>query len=156
MNKFRRVFCNSLLWILLAPFAVQGIGAASNQAVLIANHDKFPVMVNPVKLEELRPLKHGGEDTVADIVAALTGTKKPEYKPSPLVTIADEAGMLDEIHCIMTSETHLNALADVFDMHDAIYSVGDFVLMLGEWMQGFCPFVFIALVFHKCWTADAV
>ena len=38
----------------------------------------------------------------------------------------------------------------------AIYSIGDFGLMLGEWMSGFCPFVFLALVFKKCWDADAV
>ena len=158
MRKFLKILRSSFLWVLLAPFAVQGIGAASNQAVLIANHDQFPVMVNPVKLEELRPLKHGDEeDTVADIVAALTGTKKPAAKkPSALVIIADDAGMLDEVHCIMTDQTHLNFLADVFDMHDGIYSIGDFVLMLGEWMYGFCPLVFVALVFKKCWDADAI
>ena len=56
----------------------------------------------------------------------------------------------------MTDQTHLNFLADVFDMHDGIYSIGDFVLMLGEWMYGFCPLVFAALVFKKCWDADAI
>jgi hypothetical protein len=56
----------------------------------------------------------------------------------------------------MTDQTHLNFLADVFDMHDAIYSIGDFGLMLGEWMQGFCPLVFVALVFKRCWDADAI
>lgn len=38
------------LWVILLPVCVSFLGAASNQAVLIANHDKFPVMVNGTKL----------------------------------------------------------------------------------------------------------
>ena len=140
MNLVRRFLCSSFLWILLAPYAVTGLGIASNQAVLIANHDKFPVMVNPVKLDEF-----SGPKTEIDIVAVLTG------KPSPT-----DATYIDDVHIVMTSDTHLNALADIFDFHSAIYSVGDFGLMLGEWMSGFCPFVFLALVFNKCWVADAI
>ena len=142
MRKFLKILRSSFLWVLLAPFAVQGIGAASNQAVLIANHDTFPVMVNPVKLDELRPK---GQDS---LIAEIFGPVKP-------AEVADDS-MIDAVHCVMTDQTHLNFLADVFDMHDAIYSIGDFGLMLGEWMQSFCPFVFLALVFNKCWVADAI
>ena len=78
MRKFLKILRSSFLWILLAPFAVQGIGAASNQAVLIANHDKFPVMVNAVKLDEFT-----GEPKI-DIVTVLTGTPSVETeKPKP-------------------------------------------------------------------------
>ena len=143
MNLVRRFLCSSFLWILLAPYIVTGLGAASNQAVLIANHDKFPVMVNAVKLDEFSGPK-------IDIVTVLTGTPSAE-KPKPT-----DATYIDDIHIVMTSDTHLNALADIFDFHSAIYSIGDFGLMLGEWMSGFCPFVFLALVFNKCWDADAI
>ena len=59
------------------------------------------------------------------------------------------AVMIDEVHCVMTSKTHLNFLADIFDMHDAIYSIGDFLLMLGEWFSVFAPFVFVFDVTRK-------
>lgn len=36
---------SSLLWILLLPYAFVGLGAASNQLVLIANHNTFPVLM---------------------------------------------------------------------------------------------------------------
>ena len=143
MNLVRRFLCSSFLWILLAPYIVTGLGAASNQAVLIANHDKFPVMVNAVKLDEYTGPK-------IDIVTVLTGTPSAE-KPKPT-----DATYIDDVHIVMTSDTHLNALADIFDFHSAIYSIGDFGLMLGEWMSGFCPFVFLALVFNKCWNTEAV
>lgn len=148
MKGVRRFFCSSFLWVLLAPWLIAGAGSASNQAVLIANHDKFPVMVNAVKLEEMRP--HQDKD-FQGIIADIFG--KP--RPSPPVASATD-DMLDDIHCVMTSKTHLNFLADIFDLHDAIYSIGDFGLMLGEWLQTFCPYVFLALVFRKCWEADAV
>lgn len=45
-SRLSIVLRTSGLWILLAPLAIIGLGTASNQAVLIANHDKFPVMVN--------------------------------------------------------------------------------------------------------------
>ena len=144
MRKFLKILRSSFLWILMSPYIVTGLGAASNQAVLIANHDKFPVMVNAVKLDE-----YTGEPKI-DIVTVLTGTPSAE-KPKPT-----DAIYLDDVHIMMTSDTHLNALADIFDFHSTIYSIGDFGLMLGEWMQSFCPFVFLALVFKKCWDADAI
>lgn len=40
-----RTMRKAVLGILLLPYAVFGVGAISNQAVLIANHSKFPVRV---------------------------------------------------------------------------------------------------------------
>ena len=108
-----RIFRVSMLWVLLLPYACTFVGAASNQLVLIANHDKFPVMVNEAK--------------------------RVKYEP-------DANGLIDSEHCVMTNETHLNALADVFDLKDGIYSIGDFLLMLGDWLSQFCLYVWIALV----------
>ena len=36
----------SYSWLVLLPLLLVLVGAASNQAVLIANHGKFPVMLN--------------------------------------------------------------------------------------------------------------
>lgn len=55
---------------------------------------------------------------------------------------ADENGMLDSIHIVMTSKTHLNLLADVFDFKsEGIESVGDLCIDLGSWLWTFAPFV---------------
>lgn len=106
-----------MLWILLAPWAAIYLGASSNQLVLIANHDKFPVMFNAGKIARLESI---GPD-----------------------------GLLDDVHCLMTHQTHLNALADIFDLKDGMYSIGDGLLTLGEWLNGFCCYVWIALVIWR-------
>lgn len=149
MKSVRRFLCSSFFWVLLAPWLIAGAGAASNQAVLIANGDKFPVMINAYHLEEMQAPK---ENPFGSLITRILGEPNPAVSVNPLVTY----GMLDEVHCVMTSKTHLNFLADIFDLRDAIYSIGDFGLMLGEWLQTFCPFVFLALVFQKCWNADAI
>jgi len=51
------------LWIILLPIAIGTIGVVSNQVVLIANHDKFPVMVNEYK-RSTRELR--GDDSMMD------------------------------------------------------------------------------------------
>jgi Family of unknown function (DUF5317) len=102
-----------MLWVLLLPYALTGVGAASNQLVLIANHDKFPVMMNEAARAHFEP---------------------------------DANGLIDKEHCVMTDKTHFNALADIFDLHDGWYSIGDFMLMLADWLSGFCVYVWIALV----------
>lgn len=99
------------LWIVLIPLALGFAGAASNQAVLIANHDKFPVMVNYAKQAHYTEAGAVGE-------------------------------MLDDTHCLMSSETHLNALADIFDLHSkGIESIGDLMIDFSGWLWGFVPFV---------------
>ena len=105
-----------MLWVLLAPYAVSYMGFASNQLVLIANHDKFPVLLNEKARTSFNP---------------------------------DANGLIDERHCVMTKQTHLNALADIFDLHTAWYSVGDGLLFTGEWLESFCFFVWVALVIQK-------
>lgn len=44
-----RLFKFARLWILLAPVVLFTAGAASNQIVILANHDKMPVLVNSTK-----------------------------------------------------------------------------------------------------------
>ena len=109
----------TFIWILAIPLTLVCIGAMSNQAVLIANHGKFPVMLNGAAIAE-------------------------ERKNGPLVD-----DMLDREHCLMTSKTHLNALADIFDFGDAVYSIGDGFIELGEYASGFVPFAWFMIFLAK-------
>lgn len=120
MSSIRRFFSTTVLWLLLLPYAITGLGAASNQLVLIANHDRFPVLVSAWKVDHM--------DTQ---------------------TASDGTVMIDPVHCVMSKTTHLNLMADIFDLHDGIYSIGDFFVMFGEWLQAFCPFVWVALVCER-------
>lgn len=111
-----RMFRVSMLWVLIAPYPVMFVGAASNQLVLVANHDKFPVMFN----------------------------ERVRVKAKP-----DVNGMIDNTHCVMTKQTHLNVLADIIDLHTGWYSIGDLFLMLGDWLSSFCSYVWLGLVLQK-------
>ena len=116
------------LYILALPLLLIVLGAASNQVVLIANHDTFPVMLNDKKTQAM---------TVEQKFVA-----SPILKPQPAMEEADGTVMLDDVHCVMTHKTHLNALADVFDL-GSIYSIGDFALILGDYLWAFAPFLFV-------------
>src|SRR5271166_714269 len=103
--KFLRT---TMLWILLLPVATIVTGAASNQAVLIANGDKFPVMVNPVKLD------YFGKEHANDEAKAKPSPHQEEPKRiTRLVTLPDGTVMIDDVHCWMSKKTHLNFMADI-------------------------------------------
>ena len=118
------------LYLLAVPALCFFLGAASNQAVLIANHDRFPAMLNDTK-------------------AAIFADKLNSEEIPPLIyhSIVKD-GMIDEVHCVMTPQTHLNILAEVFDF-GSIYSVGDFLLILADWLWAFMPFLFVFDVVRK-------
>jgi hypothetical protein len=61
---------------------------------------------------------------------------------------ADNTVYLDDVHVVMTHSTHLNFLADVFDLR-SIYSIGDFFIIVGSWLQGFALFVYVYTVTSK-------
>jgi hypothetical protein len=63
----------------------------------------------------------------------------------------DAAGFLDDIHVAMTSATHLNWLADIFDFKDGIYSPGDMLLELAEFLWSFAPIVWCTLIIRRLW-----
>ena len=118
------------LYLLAVPALCFFLGAASNQAVLIANHDRFPVMLNDTK------------------TAIFADKLNSEEIPSLIYHSIVKDGMIDETHCLMTPQTHLNILADVFDL-GSIYSVGDFLLILADWLWAFMPFLFVFDVVRK-------
>lgn len=111
-----KFLAKTYLWLAALPYVLIVLGAASNQAVLISNHGKFPVMLN---------------ETVA--------------------VPAD--GMLDKEHCVMTHETRLNALADIFNI-GAVESVGDLAIDLGDVLRPFTFGAWLALVTKKCYYSS--
>jgi Family of unknown function (DUF5317) len=124
MSRIFSLFRVTSLWILCLPTLAFYIGASSNQLVLWANDNKFPVKVNPVHLKKF------------------IGEKTPEV-------LLDGTVMIDSTHCVMTSKTHLNLLADNWDFHDGIVSIGDEFVDLGTWLGAFCPFVWGFAVCRK-------
>ena len=133
MFKFIR---KTLLYVVLAPFAVMGLGAACNQAVLVANNDTFPVRINPVKLYDW----------------SNKGAKIKIIAPIPGVYPNGIAFVNDNMHIVMTPYTKLNWLADNFDFHTRILSVGDFLIMLGEYLNGFACWVWAGALLRKTYA----
>jgi len=132
MKKILAIFRASFLWLLLLPYILIYTGAASNQLVLIANGDKFPVMVNAYNIARFEAQEKQREITAAD----------EDFIPLP-------NDMLDSVHCIMTHQTHLNFLADVFDLKDGTYSIGDFGIIAGEQGADIIPFVWLGLIIYR-------
>jgi hypothetical protein len=116
MFKFLR---KTYLWVPAVPLALILLGALSNQLVLWANHDTFPVLANPI------------------VVERMGGFLQFEGK-----------SYLDFVHIVMTPQTHLNFLADVFDFGRAYLSVGDLMLELGEGLFDYsiAIWIFVAAV----------
>jgi hypothetical protein len=151
----RKLLRSSLLGILLVPYGIFGLGAASNQLVLIANHDKFPVMENSAFAKRLQ-LEEAVEVAKLEILLenAKTDTLAIELQSKIYaIKIKEDSGMLDGTHCIMTPATHLNFLADIFDF-GSIYSIGDFLIIIGTWIMGWTPFVWGALVIKKLYDKE--
>ena len=136
----KQFLCKTSLYILALPLLLTVLGAASNQAVLIANHDTFPVMLNDKKISMMDERR--AEQEIKFV------------HPQPAMEDVDGTVMLDDVHCVMTHKTHLNFLADIFDLKDGIYSVGDFGLMLGDWFWAFAPFIFVFDVTRKLAKQD--
>lgn len=101
------------------PYGLSYLGAALNQLVIIANHGKFPVMINPA------------------FDSLLRGPDGPGI-------LAD--GMIDEVHCVMSASTHLNYLADIFNFHHGILSIGDLLIDAGNNIEPYCLGFFLCLV----------
>jgi len=138
MFKFFRRTC---LYILVIPVLFTFLGALSNQIVLQANHDTFPVMISSAKLFEHKHAlaKIAESDSDADAVEEAT-----------LRLVELDHGFLDDTHIVMTDKTHLNFLADVFDFRrEGIESIGDLLLKLGEFTWTYAPFIFVFAVIGK-------
>lgn len=97
-----------LIAVLLLPFLLGFLGAASNQLVIVSNHGCFPVLLNPAWVAHTAP----------DLTTGMLSE--------------------DPVHCEMTPFTHLNFLADVFNFGGAIESIGDLLLDAGSALAPYC------------------
>jgi hypothetical protein len=110
------------------------LGCASNQLVSIVNGDKFPVLINPIKLAE-RNVK----ETPFGVIV----------RPSL------PGGMLDYTHCIMTKDTHLNLLGDIFDFDEnGFISIGDMLIFLGLGLSKYAFYLWVFLLVYSVVDKD--
>lgn len=108
------------LWIVAIPTLAFALGLASNQAVLVANRDTFPVRINAAKFV------HRANACVAEAQA------EEDNEAALMCVEMAQNGYLDYTHVVMTDQTHLNALADNFDFGEmGTWSIGDILLELG-------------------------
>lgn len=74
------------------------------------------------------------------LVMAVNGGAMPVLFPGVLDLSSDP------IHIAMTHATHLKFLADWIDLHTAILSPGDLLLLLAEAIQSPCFYAWLAIV----------
>jgi hypothetical protein len=137
-------------WYLIAiPLLCTFIGAGSNQAVLIANGGKFPVLVNQEQIAQMcTPDTDDKDDSLAKIVQHLKHEDSKISAPDAN-TCANGGEFLDAVHTIMQPTDHFKFLADVFNLRVAIFSIGDFLLMLGDWIWAWSSIAWVVLVLRK-------
>lgn len=138
MFKFLR---KTSLYILAIPLLFTVLGTVSNQAVLWANHDQFPVKWNDYKVAQYALGLEIEAATAKNPAVAL-------HAEFDLAALRAE-GFIDDTHVVMSSKTHLNFLADIWDFHSETDSIGDLSLDLGNWLMSFAPFVWAAAVISK-------
>lgn len=126
MLKFLR---KTALYVFLLPIFCGFTGMALNQAVLYANNDKFPVLINPVKLVD-RFTDEDGNFT-------------------PPVVLRDGTIMIDDVHCVMSKQTHLNFLADNFDFHTRTVSIGDILIFAEEKGIDLAPYIWGLVLYAR-------
>jgi hypothetical protein len=127
--KFLRKFP---YWYLIAvPALLFGLGVMSNQSVLVANHGKFPVMLS----EGMRyKYCHVDPEELVDI---------------PDISCAKGGQMIDETHSIMGPNSHLKVLSDIIPLGSTIYSIGDGLLELSQWLLSFTLIAWLFLTIRK-------
>ncbi len=121
-------------YLIVVPILLFCAGIASNQAVLVANHGKFPVALNASWMNSQCSLKNLEPEEIASI---------------PASSCAKGGEMIDETHSVMGPNSHLKVLSDIFPLGRAIYSIGDGFLYLGDWLLSFTPFMWVALTIRK-------
>lgn len=70
------------------------------------------------------------------VVLHVNGGKFPvQINPTAAAGKVDANGMIDPVHCVMTSHTRLNWLADWIDLVKEVDSPGDLLIDLGLFLQ---------------------
>lgn len=132
-------------WYLWAvPALAIFLGAASNQFVLIANHGKFPVMMNEAQVVHFCAATPEQDEF---------STKRPRFsvlKTSVDFTSCSHGGQfIDQVHSVMGPNSRLKAMSDILNLKDGIYSIGDIGIILGSWLFSFTPIAWTVLTVRK-------
>lgn len=139
-------------WYIIAiPLLSMLLGAASNQAVLMANGDKFPVFWNNEKIHVScqTPEPKAVPDFLSSLLPSILAPQ-PAPKANPDPDLCQNGGkFLDNEHVIMDKGSHLKALADIFDIGSGAYSIGDGLLAFGEWVWEWAGIAWLALIIRK-------
>ena len=152
----KKLFKIPYWWLIALPLLSIALGTLSNQVVLWANFDKFPVMYNDEKIHQSCQVKTA--DPANSLIAILTGHAAPKkdvpsiFAPMPAkdLDMCENGGQfLDDTHVIMSKESKLKWMSDIWDFHDVTYSIGDFLIMLGEWIFSWAPLAWLVLVLRK-------
>jgi hypothetical protein len=140
-------------WYLIAiPLLSFGIGVASNQAVLIANGDKFPVLVNNERIVEMCKAPQPKDDSFLSLLLpSMPRTKQalPVHVDAQACSAGGDFFDGDDVHVIMKKDSKLKFMADIFDFHRDIFSIGDGLLAFGSWMFDWSPLAWLVLVLRK-------
>lgn len=138
------------VYLLVLPLLFIFFGTCSNQAVLVANWGKFPVMVNKLQLEEMQqPLK---EIDISSLFAPDGSIHSFSILNTRVLTNRRNlrgTQFLDDVHSIMGHNSRLKFLADYINLGDAIYSPGDMFIYLGEWLFGYTAIMWLGLALRR-------
>lgn len=142
-------------WYLIAiPLLAYSLGTVSNQAVIWANGDKFPVLYNNEKIHNSCQTPDSNDDK--NFISLIVGHKNsvaPSAQSAPKTIDSDlcqnGGEFLDDTHTIMNKNSRLTFLADIFDFDAHTYSVGDFLILFGEWMWKWAGIAWLALIIRK-------
>lgn len=139
--------------ILAIPIFLILSGAASNQAVLVANWGKFPVMVNEQYAAKIDKRNCDGQDIFDPDDPdghgdnfSLLDTSVPKYDAEKTVA-CQHSQFIDDTHSIMGKNSRLKYLADYVALGDTIYSPGDGLILLGYWLFSYAWIIWATLVF---------
>ena len=147
------------------PLLLYFLGAGMNQAVLVANWGKFPVMFNDYQVTIIKAVQRK-ECEPAPVKRELPpwlrfaarSPKSPSQFSSldtsvalnPVCEALSENGQFtDNVHTIMGHNSRLKFMADVFNMGTIIYSPGDFLILLGEYLGDMAGLAWVVLILRK-------
>jgi hypothetical protein len=119
---------------------------------LVANHGKFPVMLNAAWMNQvctIPPKEAFGISNDSEMAEKYNQA----VARIPASSCKKGGEMIDEVHSIMGPNSHLKALADIAPLGGNIYSIGDGLLYLGYWLFSFSPYMWLALTVRKIFVS---
>ena len=137
-------------YLLAVPVLALCLGHISNQAVMLANHEAFPVMVN-AKDEKLIHDRQVQERLAEIFVAISAGSQGPFVDPRIPQALDN---YIDRQHVVMDGSSHLKLLADWIDWGEGVYSPGDVLILTGLYTLPSGLFGWIVLLLRRLYELE--